>query len=166
MNVKTNSGETLGERLRRLRAEAGLSQREVSSPGVSYAYISRIEAGTREPSVKALRKLARKLDVPVEYLETGTFRTTTDDLLLELRDAVGFDRLSISVGERVEVTWPNPDGDDRTMEVEGSLTEALMEAVTVEREVAKLASEEEAIRERRAEVLGRLGVRAKETATA
>jgi tetratricopeptide (TPR) repeat protein len=64
--------ESIGERLRRLRAERGFSQRELSSPGVSYAYISRIEAGTRQPSVKALRKLARKLGVSPEYLETGS----------------------------------------------------------------------------------------------
>src|SRR6476660_5597143 len=64
------AGETIGQRLKRLRLERGLSQRELSSQGVSYAYISRIEAGTRQPSVKALRMLARKLNVSVEYLET------------------------------------------------------------------------------------------------
>ena len=52
--------ESIGERLKRLRLERGLSQRDLSSPGVSYAYISRIEAGARSPSVKALRMLARK----------------------------------------------------------------------------------------------------------
>lgn len=64
--------ETVGERLRRLRAEQGLSQRDLSSPGVSYAYISRIEAGARRPSVKALRMLAAKLGVTADYLETGS----------------------------------------------------------------------------------------------
>ena len=63
--------ESIGQRLRRLRTERRFSQRELSSPGVSYAYISRIEAGTRQPSVKALRMLARKLGVSAEYLETG-----------------------------------------------------------------------------------------------
>ncbi|HEY4908360.1 MAG TPA: helix-turn-helix transcriptional regulator, partial [Methylomirabilota bacterium] len=38
------AGETIGERLKRLRLERGLSQRELAAPGVSYAYISRIEA--------------------------------------------------------------------------------------------------------------------------
>src|SRR4051794_41235784 len=65
------AGEAIGERLKRLRLERGLSQRELSVPGVSYAYISRIEAGTRQPSVKALRKLAAKLGVSAEDLETG-----------------------------------------------------------------------------------------------
>jgi transcriptional regulator with XRE-family HTH domain len=63
--------ESIAERLRRLRLERGMSQRDLSSPGVSYAYISRIEAGARTPSVKAMRLLAQKLGVTVEQLETG-----------------------------------------------------------------------------------------------
>src|SRR5579862_8825170 len=66
------TGETIGQRLKRLRLERGLSQRELAAPGVSYAYISRIEAGTRQPSVKALRKLAEKLGVTADFLETGS----------------------------------------------------------------------------------------------
>jgi transcriptional regulator with XRE-family HTH domain len=81
--VSSSGAETIGQRLRRLRLERGFSQRELSSPGVSYAYISRIEAGTRQPSVKALRMLARKLEVSVEYLETG--REVGDDAQRELR---------------------------------------------------------------------------------
>ena len=63
--------EGIGARLKRLRLERGLSQRDLSSPGISYAYISRIEAGARTPSVKALRRIAGKLGVTVEHLETG-----------------------------------------------------------------------------------------------
>jgi len=63
--------ESVGQRLRRLRHERGFSQRDLSAPGISYAYISRIEAGARRPSVKALRMLAKKLGVTAEYLETG-----------------------------------------------------------------------------------------------
>jgi transcriptional regulator with XRE-family HTH domain len=66
------SGETIGQRLKRLRLERGFSQRELAAPGVSYAYISRIEAGTRQPSVKALRKLAAKLSVTADFLESGS----------------------------------------------------------------------------------------------
>jgi transcriptional regulator with XRE-family HTH domain len=43
----------------------------MSSLGVSYAYISRIEAGARVPSAKALRKIAEKLGTTALYLETG-----------------------------------------------------------------------------------------------
>src|SRR6266542_6901883 len=79
--------EGVGARLKRLRLQRGLSQRDLSSPGVSYAYISRIEAGARTPSVKALRKLAQKLDVSVEYLETGRDIRDVHDRELRLADA-------------------------------------------------------------------------------
>lgn len=62
---------SVGERIRERRLALGLSQRDLASEGVSYAYISRLEANTRRPSVRALRKLAVKLDVSVHWLETG-----------------------------------------------------------------------------------------------
>jgi transcriptional regulator with XRE-family HTH domain len=62
---------TIGERIRQRRVELGLSQRELASEGVTYAYISRLEADTRRPSIRALRKLAPKLGVSVHWLETG-----------------------------------------------------------------------------------------------
>lgn len=61
----------LAERIKALRLMKGLSQRDLAAPGVSYAYISRIEAGTRHPSTKALRRLADKLGVSPNYLEFG-----------------------------------------------------------------------------------------------
>ncbi len=86
-NPQAAAAETIGKRLRRLRTERGLSQRELASPGVSYAYISRIEAGTRQPSVKALRKLARKLEISPEYLETGREIGAAEARELRLADA-------------------------------------------------------------------------------
>jgi transcriptional regulator with XRE-family HTH domain len=79
--------EGVGARLKRLRLHRGFSQRDLSSPGVSYAYISRIEAGARTPSVKALRKLSQKLGVSVEYLETGRDIREVDDRELRIADA-------------------------------------------------------------------------------
>ena len=76
--------ETVGDRVRRLRIEVGLSQRELAEPGVSFAYISRIEGNTRAPSVKALRKIAPKLGVSAEYLETGFDETPTDRLYAQV----------------------------------------------------------------------------------
>jgi transcriptional regulator with XRE-family HTH domain len=65
--------ETVGQRIHRLRTEAGLSQRSLAQglDRVGYAYISRIEAGTRQPSGKALRALAQRLGTTALYLETG-----------------------------------------------------------------------------------------------
>jgi len=87
MHTQQPGPESIGQRLRRLRLERQLSQRELASPGVSYAYISRIEAGARRPSVKALRQLARKLGVSVEYLETGSDLRDVDERELRLADA-------------------------------------------------------------------------------
>jgi transcriptional regulator with XRE-family HTH domain len=84
---QATSAETIGARLKRLRLHRGFSQRDLSSPGVSYAYISRIEAGARTPSVKALRKLSQVLGVSVEYLETGRDIRDVDDRELRLSDA-------------------------------------------------------------------------------
>ena len=91
--------EPIGVRLKRLRLECGFSQRDLSSPGVSYAYISRIEAGARTPSVKALRMLAKKLNVSVEYLETGRDLRESEDRELRLGDAELAIRFSDDTGE-------------------------------------------------------------------
>src|SRR2546430_16971620 len=67
----TGQRRTVGERVEARRIELGLSQREISEPGLSYAYISRIESGSRQPSVKILRRLAIKLDTTPSWLGTG-----------------------------------------------------------------------------------------------
>ena len=96
--MPTDAPEPIGVRLRRLRLARGLSQRELAAPGVSYAYISRIEAGTRRPSVKALRMLARKLGVSPEYLETGSELRDVDERELRLADA----ELRLRIGHEPE----------------------------------------------------------------
>jgi transcriptional regulator with XRE-family HTH domain len=73
-----DSARAIGRRLRERRVELGLSQRALAVPGV-YAYISRLEAGTRRPSVRALRQLAPKLGVSAQWLETGV-RDDAEDL--------------------------------------------------------------------------------------
>lgn len=64
----------VGRRLKEARLAADLSQRELSFPGCSGAYISRLEAGDRVPSLQLLRKLARKLSIDEEFLATGVAR--------------------------------------------------------------------------------------------
>lgn len=88
MNSRSDgSAESIGARVRRLRLERGLSQRQLASRGVSYAYISRIESGQRTPSVRAIRLLARKLGVAPEYLESGVDIGPVEALELRLSDA-------------------------------------------------------------------------------
>jgi transcriptional regulator with XRE-family HTH domain len=106
-------GETIGQRLKRLRLDRHMSQRELAAPGVSYAYISRIEAGTRQPSVKALRRLASKLGVSADYLETGSDLDAASARELRLADL----ELAVRLGEF--------DG------TESPLHEALAESISV-----------------------------------
>jgi transcriptional regulator with XRE-family HTH domain len=73
--------------VRRLRLARGLSQRQLASNGVSYAYISRIESAQRIPSVRAIRILARRLGVTPEYLESGVDIAPGEALELRLTDA-------------------------------------------------------------------------------
>jgi tetratricopeptide (TPR) repeat protein len=61
----------VGRRLRQTRVDAGLSQRALAFPGCTPAYISRIEAGQRIPSLQLLRELAKRIGVDVEYLARG-----------------------------------------------------------------------------------------------
>lgn len=64
----------VADRIRALRLKQGLSQRDVQVPGVSYAYVSRIEAHTRRPSIEALVALADKLGTTALFLLTGDKR--------------------------------------------------------------------------------------------
>lgn len=68
----------VGRRLKEARLAAGLSQRQLSFPGCSAAYISRLEAGDRVPSLQLLRKIAARLGADEQYLATGVERIEQD----------------------------------------------------------------------------------------
>ena len=70
-STHVDSPKAVGERLKAARERAGLSQRQLSFPGCSPAYISRIESGDRIPSLQLLRELGRRLNVTEDFLATG-----------------------------------------------------------------------------------------------
>src|SRR5919199_4578673 len=70
----------VGLRLKAARERVGLSQRQLAFVGCSPAYISRIEAGDRIPSLQLLRELGRRLGVSADYLATGGEETRWDSL--------------------------------------------------------------------------------------
>lgn len=79
----------VGRRVATLRAKRGLSQRDLASPGCSYAYISRVEAGVRTPSGQALDHLAERLGTTAKYLATGeleAWQHGLDEAGLEMGD--------------------------------------------------------------------------------
>jgi tetratricopeptide (TPR) repeat protein len=75
----------VGRRLRKAREGAGLTQRDLSFEGCTAAYVSRIEAGARVPSLQILHEFARRLDVRPEYLATGS--EGPEDLSSDLLEA-------------------------------------------------------------------------------
>lgn len=84
----------VGRRLYEARRAKGLSQRALSFPGCTAAYISRIEAGERVPSYQLLKELGRRLNVSASYLATGTDENElsaleTAELLLRLGNTEG-----------------------------------------------------------------------------
>jgi tetratricopeptide (TPR) repeat protein len=61
----------LGQRVRRLRNERGLTQTELAAARVSKEYISQIETGKTRPTQQTLEWLAEQLGVDLNYLEDG-----------------------------------------------------------------------------------------------
>jgi tetratricopeptide (TPR) repeat protein len=87
----------VGLRLRGARDRAGLSQAALAGVcGCSGAYISRVEAGDRTPSLQLLRRLGRRLGVDADYLATGAVAADPGrsalfeaELALRLNDLAG-----------------------------------------------------------------------------
>jgi tetratricopeptide (TPR) repeat protein len=71
LTTHIDSPKELGLRLRDARERAGLSQRQLSFPGCTAAYISRLEAGARVPSLQMINQLASRLGVSGQWLATG-----------------------------------------------------------------------------------------------
>jgi transcriptional regulator with XRE-family HTH domain len=64
--ARTSASQKLGRRLKQLRLEAGLTQEKLGiATGLSQTYLSGIENGTRNPSIKTLDKIARALKVSI-----------------------------------------------------------------------------------------------------
>ena len=83
-----------GRRLKEARERAGISQRRLAFPGCTAAYISRIEAGERIPSLQLLRELGRRLGVSADWLATGSDAALPESQrLLEAEVALRLDDL-------------------------------------------------------------------------
>jgi transcriptional regulator with XRE-family HTH domain len=71
LTTHIDSPARLGPRLREARDRAGLSQRQLAFDGCTAAYISRLEAGARVPSLQMVNELAARLGVSPQWLSTG-----------------------------------------------------------------------------------------------
>ncbi|HEY2508241.1 MAG TPA: helix-turn-helix transcriptional regulator, partial [Streptosporangiaceae bacterium] len=80
-------GSTLGQRLRALRVERGLSQADLAGDLVSASYVSLIESGRRSPERAVLDGLAGRLGCSATYLETGVVPEEINEQRLRLEFA-------------------------------------------------------------------------------
>lgn len=64
-----HEAEKLGNNLKRIRTERGISQSDIAkSLGVSRGFVSNIENGKRNPTLATISKLAKAIGVPTEEL--------------------------------------------------------------------------------------------------
>ena len=91
--------DLLGRRLRAARVAAGLTQTDAGGPDLSTAYVSRIEAGARRPSARALQTLAERVGTtPADLLRAAE----DDPALTELRLTLDYAELALETGEARE----------------------------------------------------------------
>src|ERR671932_2358890 len=64
-------GLRLGERLRRLRVAAGMTQTDLAGDRFSKEYVSQIERGKTRPTAETIRWLAERLGVDAGFLANG-----------------------------------------------------------------------------------------------
>jgi tetratricopeptide (TPR) repeat protein len=152
--------KAVGERLREAREAAGLSQRQLAFPGCSPAYISRIEAGDRIPSLQLLRELGRRLGVTEDYLATGASARFQHFTLLEAEVALRLDDVSRAAELYAEALDGATTPAERSHATEGLGHLALRngeirEAIKLFEQALVIASVEEWQRPALAESLGR-----------
>ncbi len=75
--------ETLGDRIRRMRHERGMSLARVSGPDFSRAFLNQVELGQSQPSTRVLRVIAGRLGTEVDYLLEGRLPGVERELALE-----------------------------------------------------------------------------------
>lgn len=103
--------ETLGDRVRKLRMERGLSLARVAGGDFSRAFLNQVELNKSRPSVRVLRVIADRLQAPVDYLLDGTTPSLDREIALEkarLELARGAHRRCLSAIEPAldSVEWP------------------------------------------------------------
>jgi transcriptional regulator with XRE-family HTH domain len=71
----------LGKRIREARLKKDLTQENLAETiNVSSFYISRLESGSKSPSLETLVKISNALEVSIDYLLANTLHTSKDYL--------------------------------------------------------------------------------------
>src|SRR2546430_13865016 len=75
--------ETLGQRIRKLRRERGMTLQQVAGEDFSRAFLHQVETGRSQPSTRVLRMIADRLGAPIDYLVDGSVRLLDRELAVE-----------------------------------------------------------------------------------
>jgi transcriptional regulator with XRE-family HTH domain len=142
--------QQVGQRVRALRTERGLSQEQLAGPGVSASYVSLIESGRRHPSAAALETLAAALGTTADFLLHGEAAAARRQAELDLRLA----ELALHSGEALEaerrfralqaaesdpaVRQPAQQGLAEALEAQGRLEEAIAEFESIRARAAEV----------------------------
>ncbi|MFF5212633.1 helix-turn-helix domain-containing protein [Streptosporangium sp. NPDC000396] len=90
--------DLVGQRIKTVRRQRGLSQAQLAHPELSDSYVSLIESGKRTPTPAVLELLADKLDCSLTYLVNGV----TAEQMQEIELNLSYARLAMENGEVVE----------------------------------------------------------------
>ncbi|WP_449062765.1 helix-turn-helix domain-containing protein [Planomonospora algeriensis] len=90
--------DLVGQRIKIMRRQRGLSQAQLAHPELSDSYVSLIESGKRTPTPAVLELLAQKLDCSLTYLINGV----TTEQMREIELGLSYARLAMENGEVVE----------------------------------------------------------------
>src|SRR3979490_834251 len=83
MTADRGAGESLGDRVRKLRMERGMSLAKVAGGDFSRAFLGQVELNKSGPSVRVLRVIADRLGTPVDYLLDGSTPSLDREIALE-----------------------------------------------------------------------------------
>src|SRR5689334_18715368 len=80
-NTQPKTRYPIGQRIRKLRHERGLTQEALATPEFTKGYVSALERGAVRPSLKAMELLAQRLGVPItDFLASPDQAPTEPDL--------------------------------------------------------------------------------------
>lgn len=96
--VLVTGQDLVGQRIKTIRRQRGLSQAQLAHPELSDSYVSLIESGKRTPTPAVLELLAQKLDCSLTYLVNGVTAEQMEEIEVGLR----FARLALENGEAQE----------------------------------------------------------------
>ena len=99
----------LGEKLRRARQEAGLSQRQLCGDTITRTMLSQIEHGSANPSMATLRYLAERLGKNFSYfLQEETILSPNPGLLQQARQAYAGGKYAAVLDMAAQYQGPDP----------------------------------------------------------